>query len=136
MIVTVPVSVGELLDKMSILRIKLAQFHDEGKRRNARRELDELEAVSRTHGLTHAALEAALDEVNGRLWVVEDELRVLERDQDFGPRFVELARAVYVTNDQRARIKRDLNEAFGSTLVEEKQYVDYGSGDAARAGRP
>ena len=136
MIVTEPVSVGELLDKMSILRIKLAQFRDEGKRHNARRELDELEAVSRAHGLSHAALEAALDEVNGRLWVVEDELRVLERDQDFGPRFVELARAVYVTNDQRARIKRDLNEAFGSTLVEEKQYVDYGPGDAARAGRP
>ncbi len=134
MIVTVPVSVGELLDKMSILRIKLAQFSDEGKRRNARRELDELEAVSRTHGLSHTALEAALDEVNGRLWVVEDELRVLERDQDFGPRFVELARAVYVTNDQRARIKRDLNEVFGSTLVEEKQYVDYGS-DASSRGR-
>jgi hypothetical protein len=103
-IVTVdgPVSVGELLDKMSILRIKLAQFRDEGKRHNARRELDELEAVSRAHGLSHAALEAALDEVNARLWQVEDELRVLERARISVRSFIRLARAVYVTNDERA----------------------------------
>lgn len=125
MIVQAPVSVGELLDKMSILRIKLREFGDEVKRRNVRRELDELEKVAATAGLRHPELEGGLDEVNGELWRIEDELRVLEGRRDFGPRFVELARAVYVTNDRRAALKRRLNEHFGSTLVEEKQYVDY-----------
>lgn len=126
MIVHAPVSVGELLDKMSILRIKLARFTDESKRAHASRELAELERVAAVAGLRHGELEAALDEVNGSLWQVEDELRVLEAHGDFGPRFVELARAVYVTNDRRAALKRMLSEHFGSTLVEEKQYVYYG----------
>ena len=128
MIVQVPVSVGELLDKMSILRIKLARMGDEVKRRNVRLELDGLELAAAALGLSHAMLEAALDEVNGALWLIEDELRVLETRQDFGARFVELARAVYFTNDRRAELKRELNAHFGSALVEEKQYVDYAGG--------
>jgi hypothetical protein len=117
--------VGELLDKMSILRIKLVHFTDEAQRLNVRRELDELEQVAAAHGLTHAGLEKELDTVNGELWRIEDDLRVLERDGCFEARFIELARAVYYTNDRRARLKRELNAHFGSTLVEEKQYVDY-----------
>lgn len=136
MILSVPVSVGELLDKMSILRIKLAHFRDEAKRANVRRELDELSQVAGSHGLSHSRLELELDEVNGQLWRIEDELRVLERERDFGPRFVELARAVYFTNDRRARLKRDLNDHFGSTLVEEKQYVDYSDQPPPGAERP
>jgi hypothetical protein len=124
-IVQVPVSVGELLDKLSILRIKLAEFRDEAQRENVRRELAELARVADALGLRHPDLEAGLDEVNGALWRIEDELRVLESRRDFGARFVELARAVYFTNDRRAALKRDLNRRFGSTLVEEKQYVDY-----------
>lgn len=126
MILSVPVSVGELLDKMSILRIKLVEIQDPAKRQNVRRELDELEAVARTHGLAHPELEQGLDEVNAELWRIEDELRVLEREQRFDARFIELARAVYYTNDRRARLKRELNAHFGSALVEEKQYVEYG----------
>ena len=128
MIVQAPVSVGELLDKLSILRIKEARFTREDKRANVRRELAELQGVADQDGLRHEQLEGQLDEVNGALWDVEDELRVLESRQDFGDRFVELARAVYVTNDLRAALKRQLNEHFGSTLVEEKQYVDYSAG--------
>lgn len=127
MIVQAPVSVGELLDKLSILRIKEARFTVEEKRVNVRRELRELQQVADAAALRHAGLEAELDEVNGALWDVEDELRVLEIRQDFGARFVELARSVYFINDRRAQVKRRLNEHFGSTLVEEKQYVDYGA---------
>ncbi|MFA7331941.1 MAG: hypothetical protein WC326_12805 [Candidatus Delongbacteria bacterium] len=111
---------------MSILRIKLVEIQDPAKRQNVRRELDELEAVARTHGLAHPELEQGLDEVNAELWRIEDELRVLEREQRFDARFIELARAVYYTNDRRARLKRELNAHFGSALVEEKQYVEYG----------
>jgi len=129
-IVHAPVSVGELLDKLSILRIKLSRFKDEAKRANARREHDELAAVAEARGLRDAALEGELDAANGALWEIEDELRVLESRRDFGPRFVELARAVYVTNDRRAAVKKRINERFGSALVEEKEYVDYGGGPA------
>jgi hypothetical protein len=131
-IVHAPVSVGELLDKLSILRIKLRNFKDEGKRANARREHDELAAVARAKGLQDEELEAGLDEVNDALWAIEDELRVLEGRSDFGPRFVELARAVYYTNDRRAALKRRVNARFGSTLVEEKEYQDYGGPEATR----
>ncbi len=131
MIVSVPVSVGELLDKVSILRIKLDKFQDEGRRANVKRELDALLEVCDTKGLTHQELEAELVRINSRLWEVEDQLRVLESRKDFGAEFVELARSVYYTNDERAQIKRRLNEHFGSTLVEEKEYVDYQAGKKA-----
>jgi hypothetical protein len=137
MIVQVPVSVGELLDKLSILRIKRANMRDAAKLGNVERELAGLEEVARAHGLSHGELEKALDEVNGELWRVEDELRVLEARRDFGPRFVELARAVYHTNDRRAALKRRLNLHFGSALVEEKEYADYSGGaSSAPPGAP
>jgi hypothetical protein len=132
-IIQVPVSVGEMLDKMSILRIKLKNFKDEARKANVRLELGELDKVAEVKGLRHPELEGRLDEINGRLWDIEDELRVLETRQDFGQRFIELARAVYYTNDERADAKRELNQHFGSTLVEEKEYVDY---KAAGSDRP
>ena len=125
MIVQVPVSIGEMLDKMSILRIKLKNFKDEQRKQNVRRELEELNAVADRKQLRHAGMEAELDEINGRLWAIEDDLRVLETRKDFGDEFIRLARAVYYTNDERAAVKRRLNEHFGSTLVEEKEYIDY-----------
>jgi hypothetical protein len=125
LIVEVPVSVGELLDKLSILRIKLRFIPAGPKQDNVRTEHTALAAVADARGLRHAELEGALDEVNARLWQVEDELRVLETRQDFGAEFIRLARAVYFTNDERALLKRRLNEHFGSSLVEEKHYVDY-----------
>lgn len=125
MIVQVPVSVGELLDKLSILRIKLRFIPEGPKRENVRREHEALDRVAGEHGLRHPELEGALDGINARLWQVEDELRLLETRQDFGPEFIRLARAVYFTNDERALVKRRLNEHFGSGLVEEKHYVDY-----------
>ncbi len=128
MIVKVPVSIGELLDKMSILRIKLSKFKDADRIANVRRELGALASVAESSRLRHPGLEAELDKHNGRLWMIEDELRLLESRGDFGERFVELARGVYYTNDRRAAVKRKINEHFGSGLVEEKEYVDYTSG--------
>ncbi|MCA9782447.1 MAG: hypothetical protein KC518_02605 [Candidatus Cloacimonetes bacterium] len=134
MIVEVPVSIGELLDKLSILRIKLKNFSPGPKRDNVQREHDALQTVADTRGLRHPELETALDQVNGRLWKVEDELRVLETRQDFGMEFIALARAVYYTNDERAALKQRLNTHFGSSLVEEKQYVDYRAPGATEPG--
>lgn len=127
MLVRVPVSFGELLDKVSILRIKAARIDDPAKVANVRRELEaldaELAALDLEEGLVEGLL-AELEEVNGRLWEIEDDIRRCEARRDFGEEFVRLARAVYRTNDLRARIKRRANEATGSELVEEKSYVD------------
>lgn len=127
--VLVPVSVGELLDKITILRIKSERMQDAGKRANVDKELAALDAVARHHGLDRpdiAALTDRLQAINERLWVIEDDIRDCEIAADFGPRFIELARAVYVTNDERARVKKDINLATGSAFIEEKSYKDYG----------
>lgn len=130
--ILVPISPGELLDKITILRIKAARITDVQKLVNVRTELDALEHTWResgaTAGPTAAAVaqdEAALQAVNEKLWVVEDDLRDLERAQRFDARFIELARAVYFTNDERAAIKKRINLALGSRLVEEKSYSSY-----------
>jgi hypothetical protein len=128
--VRVEISPGELLDKIVILRIKADRIHDADKLRNVRRELDVLNAVRDTLALSPrlAELEAQLREVNERLWDVEDALRARERDQDFGPEFVELARSVYHNNDRRAALKRAINELLDSPLIEEKSYTPYSRG--------
>ena len=121
-----PCSIGELIDKITILRIKAERIADPAKLGNVRRELALLEALQRQEGLASPALEALVDNlatVNARLWDVEETLRICERDRDFGPRFVALARSVYATNDQRAALKRAVNSLYGSTLVEEKSYA-------------
>jgi hypothetical protein len=122
------VSIGELMDKITILEIKLRKINDEKKLVNIREELQQLAAVrDRTIARTDAldTLSAQLYEVNSSLWRVEDELRECERKKDFGPVFISLARSVYQHNDRRAAIKRSINALTGSRLVEEKSYVDY-----------
>lgn len=126
--ILVPVSLGELLDKITILRIKFARMSDAGKLANVQRELVLLENVWRSivpSSVDLAAEESALATVNEKLWNIEDRLRVLEHRRDFGDEFIELARAVYFTNDDRAAIKKRINLALGSALVEEKSYQQY-----------
>jgi hypothetical protein len=127
--VQVPVSVGELLDKLTILAIKLERISDGAKRANIAREQEALETVVAAAGLRAAAgvaeLEAELRRVNEQLWEIEDSIREHERQQRFDAAFIVLARAVYRTNDQRADFKRRINALVGSELVEEKSYAAY-----------
>lgn len=125
-VLMVPASAGEVIDKITILRIKAARMSDEGKLANVRNELAALEKVvaaslpSPPPGVLAATRE--LQAINDKLWAVEDDIRDCERAKDFGPAFVALARAVYLTNDERARVKREINIAVGSAFVEEKSY--------------
>jgi len=131
--ILVPVSFGELLDKISILQIKSERISDEAKLANIRTELSALEKTWMAHpaGVKDIArLRAELKAVNERLWDIEDDIRLQDRAQAFDARFVELARSVYLQNDERARIKKDINLALGSLYVEEKSYKDYAPGGA------
>lgn len=126
--ILVPISPGELLDKITILRIKAARITDPAKLANVRLELDLLERTWKDSGAAVpevAADEAALQRVNETLWDVEDRIRDKEAAKTFDAGFVELARAVYVTNDERAAIKKRVNVALGSRIVEEKSYRPY-----------
>lgn len=123
-----PVSPGELIDKLTILKIKSRRIADAAKLANVRRELDVLTQCWRGSpwGATDvAADEAALLAVNERLWDIEDRIRDKERARSFDAEFIELARAVYIENDQRAAIKKRINTALGSAIVEEKSYAAY-----------
>jgi hypothetical protein len=129
-----PVSYGELLDKIAILQIKSERMADPAKLANVRNELSALEQAWMAHPAAVqdiAALRARLKAVNERLWVIEDDIRIKEKAQAFDAEFIALARSVYVENDERARIKKDINLALGSAYVEEKSYQDYGRGPAA-----
>lgn len=124
----VPISPGELIDKITILEIKSQRMRDAVKLANVRTELALLMdtwQASPWSAADIAAEWADLRAVNEKLWVVEDEIRDKERDARFDQGFIELARAVYVTNDQRAAIKKRINTRLGSTLIEEKSYADY-----------
>ena len=126
--ILVPISPGELLDKITILRIKSARMSDAVKLANVRHELQLLEqtwAASVPAGVAVAEEERALQAVNERLWDVEDRLRDLEAEKRFDKDFTELARAVYINNDERAALKKRVNTQLGSTLVEEKSYRPY-----------
>ncbi|OYW25759.1 MAG: hypothetical protein B7Z44_18110 [Caulobacter sp. 12-67-6] len=123
-----PVSAGELIDKITILRVKAERIGDPAKEANVRKELALLEATASAHipsTVEMDRLTADLQAVNAALWDVEDGKRDCERRQDFGPDFVALARRVYIENDQRAAIKRAINAAAGSDIVEEKSYKPY-----------
>ena len=129
--ILVPVSFGELLDKLAILQIKSERMTDAGKLANVRNELSALETTWAAHPASQqdiTALRAELKAVNERLWVIEDDIRLQEKAQDFGSEFIRLARAVYFENDIRARVKKDINLALGSAYVEEKSYQDYRAG--------
>jgi len=126
--VLVPISPGELLDKITILRIKAARINDPVKLSNVRLELGLLETTwsdSGCAGVNIASDERALQDVNGRLWDIEDKIRAKEAAQTFDRDFIELARAVYVLNDERAAIKKRVNVQLGSRIVEEKSYAPY-----------
>lgn len=129
--IQVPVSFGELLDKIAILQIKSERMTDPAKLANVRAELSALETTWMAHtaaGNDIARLRAELKAVNERLWVIEDDIRIKEKAQAFDEEFIRLARAVYFENDERARIKKEINLALGSAYVEEKSYQDYRSG--------
>ena len=124
----VPVSVGEVLDKITILQIKLAHISDAAKRANIQNELDALLPLVAGDAFTTdqmQALMAELKSVNGALWDIEDDIREKEAAKSFDAEFIRLARAVYITNDKRAEIKKQINLATGSALVEEKSYESY-----------
>src|ERR1700746_3276842 len=134
--VLVPLSPGELLDKITILRIKVARIQDAAKLANVKLELSLLEQTWKDSGA--AAHDVALDEralenVNGRLWDLEDRIRDKEAHQTFDRDFIELARAVYICNDERAAIKKRINLQLGSRLIEEKSYKQYREADAGNS---
>jgi hypothetical protein len=125
--ILVPISPGELLDKITILRIKSARMTDATKLANVRLELSLLEQTWR-EAVGNADVseeEQVLQAVNERLWVIEDDIRDKERAQQFDARFIELARSVYIENDERAAVKKRINVKLGSRIVEEKSYKPY-----------
>ena len=124
----VPVSVGEVLDKITILQIKLAHISDAAKRANIQNELDALLPLVAGDAFTTDQMQALMVElksVNEALWDIEDDIREKEAAKSFDAEFIRLARAVYITNDKRAEIKKQINLATGSALVEEKSYESY-----------
>ena len=126
--ITVAIAPGALIDKITILEIKLERIKEPAELENIRREMEILAHTS-ADGLAQSeeldGLPQELKDVNERLWQIEDDIRACEAAGDFGPRFIELARAVYINNDQRARAKRDINVLLGSDIIEEKSYQPY-----------
>ncbi|HXK50136.1 MAG TPA: DUF6165 family protein [Clostridiales bacterium] len=122
----IDISIGELVDKVTILAIKLEKFKDETKKANVRKEYDILTVPMNTVGITADSKEFKdLKDVNLKLWHIEDDIRIKEQRKEFDKDFIELARSVYFTNDVRADIKKEINLKYNSELVEEKEYVDY-----------
>jgi hypothetical protein len=127
-LIQTPVSYGELIDKITILEIKSRRIADEAKLANVRNELDLLNATWANDAASQTDISderARLLAVNELLWDIEDKIRLKERAQAFDQEFIELARAVYFRNDERAAFKREINLRLGSQLVEEKSYQDY-----------
>ena len=128
MAINIPVSWGELVDKITILEIKLDRIHDDTKRQNISRELQALQSVF-DQGCEHPQkiiqIKAKLRAVNEQLWDIEDDIRKCEKEKDFSQRFTDLARSVYMTNDRRADLKCEINTILQSELFEEKSYEDY-----------
>ncbi len=126
--IRIPVAPGELIDKITILQIKSERISDSGKLENVRRELDVLTEERRLH-MNEAKdckkLTMTLKAVNERIWDLEDTIRECDRQKDFGDLFLETAKRIYRTNDERAALKREISLLFGSMIVEEKSYADY-----------
>ena len=128
MTIKVEASFGEFLDKITILGIKSERISDSAKLENVNRELNLLQGIWQAHPASKTDISdelARLKAINEKLWEIEDDIRDKERDKTFDQAFIELARAVYFTNDDRAAVKRELNLKLGSDLVEEKSYADY-----------
>ncbi len=129
-LISAPISYGELIDKLTILEIKSERMTDPAKLANVRDELQLLTSLWSGDPASKtdiAAERARLKHINEALWEIEDEIRLKERDRTFDARFIELARAVYHTNDERAAVKRAINLKLGSRLVEERSYQNYGA---------
>ena len=127
MLINTPVSLGELLDKISILIIKEKNIVDDQKQYHIKNELDSLNktlenSVSRSQVKEYIE---KLIEINSKLWLIEDDIRDCERKKQFDQKFIDLARAIYITNDRRSEIKLEINKKFGSKLVEVKSYEKY-----------
>lgn len=125
MSIIIPVSVGELVDKITILKVKAARMAQADQQRNVARELGLLQEALANAALEVDDLASELEAVNGQLWDIENDIRACEAAKDFGPRFIELARSIYVINDRRGALKRQINDRAGSELVEEKRYTAY-----------
>jgi hypothetical protein len=121
----IEVSVGEIIDKLSILQIKILFINDEEKLKNVRKEYDYLNDIVFNQMKINESDFLSLVTVNQRLWEVEDLIRVKEKNKEFDSEFIELARSVYFTNDKRAEIKKNINLKYGSLFVEEKSYNKY-----------
>ena len=124
----VPISWGELFDKITILQIKLENLTSKNALENVEQELKKLQSILTQNGpktMETIRLEGELRQINQQLWGIEDKIRDKERANSFDHEFIQLARDVYVTNDERSRIKRTINDMFGSELVEEKSYAEY-----------
>jgi len=126
--IQVPISPGELIDKLTILEIKAANMTDATKLANVNIELKLLQETWRSSAFAKANIDAEwkqLRDINKKLWDIEDDIRDKERERKFDQEFIELARAVYVTNDERAAVKKVINTRLGSKIVEEKSYAKY-----------
>ena len=127
MIINTPVSLGELVDKISILHIKNINIKDDEKLKLIREELELLNQTLNKH-INKNDIQKYLDsliEINSKLWVIEDDIRDCERNKKFDQTFIDLARSVYFTNDKRSEIKLEINKKFGSKIIEVKSYEEY-----------
>ena len=124
----VPILWGELFDKITILQIKLENLTSKNALENVEQELKKLQSILTQNGpktMETIRLEGELRQINQQLWGIEDKIRDKERTNSFDDEFIQLARSVYITNDERSRIKRKINDMLGSELVEEKSYAEY-----------
>ena len=124
----IPISWGELFDKITILQIKIENLQEKNALKNVKTEYDQLYKIYNSNFLEDEKaklLMVSLTQINKKLWDIEDKIRHKERIKKFDEEFIELARNVYFTNDKRSKIKRDINETFGSTIIEEKSYSKY-----------
>ena len=126
--ILIPASAGELIDKITILEIKVKNIRDPEKNRNVAKELEALvkclrKNISDADQLTD--LRASLKSINEALWDIEDDIRLCEQRREFGDKFIKLARSVYRQNDKRAAVKKEINVLLGSSIIEEKSYADY-----------
>jgi len=122
----IDISIGELIDKGTILSIKSEKFKDKEKRKNIIQEFELLKTAMEQIGITEESeYFKELKDVNMLLWDIEDKIRLKESRKEFDDGFIELARSVYLNNDKRSGIKRKINLKFGSEIIEEKEYVDY-----------
>ena len=127
MIISTPVSLGELIDKISILHIKNINIKDEEKLKLIREELELLNQTLNKY-IKKNDIQNYLDsliEINSKLWVIEDDIRDCERNKKFDQTFIDLARSVYFTNDKRSEVKLEINKKFGSKIIEVKSYEEY-----------